>query len=429
MSNKSAKFGLFSIVLLGINSIIGSGIFGLPGTAYKFLGPVSVFALLFCMVLSVSIALCFAEAASYFDKDGGPFLYVKDAFGDFAGWLVGSMKVLISMIAWAAMAVFFATTLGSAFPSLANTFAKNLISGSLIIFLSVLNLLGLKTSKMVNNIITFGKLIPLIVFIIVGIFFIDPTNFSPFVVVSQGNSVSSAFASASIVLFYAFTGFESVAVAAKDMNDPKRNVPKALILVMAIVSLFYLLILIVSIGILGMNLNGASMPVALAFQQVLGDFGLWFITIGTAISVGGINMAASFLTPRSVVALSDQKMLPTIVSKENSKHAPYISIIIAMVLTLAMALSGTFSQLAQISVVSRFIQYIPTCLAVLVFRKKYPDQSGYRMPLGKIIPIFAILVSVVLLIAAGIEAPYKILFGLGGLIIVAPFYPLIKKIN
>lgn len=419
----SKKLGFWSIVLLGINSIIGSGIFGLPGEAYKMIGPASIVVLVFCTVLAVSIALCFAEAGSWFDENGGPYLYAKEAFGQFIGFEVGFMKWAIGMIAWAAMANFFAITISTVWPQAADPFTKNVIIGVVLIGLGIVNIMGVQASKVLNDIITIGKLVPLIFFIVVGIFFVKGGNFKPFVIVPSGEATTTAFVAAAISLFYAFTGFESLAVAAKEMKDPKKNVPKALVMVMFVVSVVYVLVLAISIGVLGEGLRGSANPVADAATKIMGPVGGYIITIGTIISVGGINIASSIFTPRSAKALVDQGLMPKSMGKTNKNEAPYIAIIVSVIGTLIIAWSGSFTILSQISVVSRFIQYIPTCLAVLIFRKKYSDKEiNFKIPGGAFVPIFAVIVSLILLIKAGIDSPMKIVWGLGGMIVVVPIY-------
>ncbi|EGT5401167.1 amino acid permease [Clostridioides difficile] len=426
---KGIKLGFWSIVLLGINAIIGSGIFGLPGDAYTDIGPASILVLVFCMLLAVSIALCFAEAGSWFDTDGGPYLYAKEVFGDFVGFEVGFMKWIVSMIAWATMANFFAVTLSSVWPQVAEPLIKNIIIGILVVGLGIINFMGMKQSKHLNNIMTIGKLLPIVLFIAVGLFFIKGSNFTPFVIIQKGQSASSAFVAVSITLFYAFTGFESLAVAAKDMENPKKNVPKALVMVMFVVSVIYMLILGISIGVLGNGLAGSATPVADAAIKMLGPIGGYIITIGTIVSVGGINIASSIFTPRSAAALVEQGLMPKSIRKTNKNGSPYIAIIVSVIGTLLIAWSGSFTTLSQISVVSRFIQYIPTCLAVLILRKKYAGKDvNFRIPGGAIIPIFAVIISILLLIKAGIDEPMKIVWGLGGMIIVVPIYFYMTKV-
>ena len=429
MGNKS-KLGLFSIVLLGINSIIGSGIFGLPGKAYKLMGPASMLVIIFCMLLSVSIALCFAEAGSWFKVNGGPYIYAKEAFGDFIGFEVGFMKWAISIIAWSAMANFFASTLAKVFPAVGHNPGRLLVTAAMLIGLAIMNLMGIKASKIVNNVVTIGKLVPLLLFVMIGIFFIKGGNFTPFTIIPEGQSFTGSFFAASLIIFYAYTGFESLAVAAEEMDNPEKNIPKALILVMIFVSVIYVLVMAISTGVLGGALAASDAPVADAAGVMFGGFGKAFILAGTIVSVGGINMAASFHTPRSGVALAEQGLLPAFVAKKNKHGAPAVAIIISVVLSLILAVTGSFSFLLQISVISRFLQYIPTCIAVLVFRKKYADrESSFRIPFGPVVPILATAVSIWLLYHAAIADPTKILIGFGGLVIGIPMYFIMKAVN
>lgn len=118
MDSQKEKFGFWSIVLLGINAIVGTGIFLLPNKAYSIIGSASLGVLLFDALLAGCIALCFAEVAEFFSRNGGPYLYAKHALGDFWGFEVGVLKWIVIMIAWAAMSVGFATALGAAFSAL-----------------------------------------------------------------------------------------------------------------------------------------------------------------------------------------------------------------------------------------------------------------------------------------------------------------------
>lgn len=419
------KIGFWSIVLLGINSIIGSGIFLLPNKAMNLIGPASLLVILFDMLLVVTIALCFAEAGGMFKKNGGPYVYAKEAFGDFIGFEVGFMKWAISIIAWATMAVGFTTALSKVWPTSQNPIIKNSLIIGILVGLGIINILGVNISKVLNNVITVGKLVPLVIFVAVGIFLIKGSNFTP--MFPNGVYQGGSFGAAALLIFYAFTGFESIAVAAEDMENPEKNIPKAIIVVMIIVSLFYLLIQAVSIGILGPELATSTTPIATASAKFLGSGGGILVTAGTLISIGGINIAASFITPRTAVALAEDGLLPKVMAKYNKKGTPYVAIIVTVALAIPVALSGSFTQLAAISVVSRFAQYVPTCLAILVLRKKRPDlTSSFRVPFGPVIPAIAVIVSIWLLTQSSME---KILWGLGGLILGVPIYLAMKKIN
>lgn len=422
MADKS-KLGLLSICLLGVNAIVGTGIFLLPGKAAKLVGVPSIGVILFDAVLVILIALCFAEAGGLFKKNGGPYVYAKEAFGEFVGFEVGFMKWAIMIIAWAAMAVGFPTALASVWPAAGEPFMRNIIAISLLLFLMIMNIAGVKISKIINNVITLGKLVPLVFFILLGIFFIKGDNFQPMQSV-EPLSVTS-FGAAALLIFYAFTGFESIAVAAEDMDNPEKNIPLAIVLVITGVSVFYILIQVVAIGILGDGLTASAAPVADASARFFGPVAKAVVTTGTLISIGGINVASSFLAPRSAAALADDGFLPKFVTKRNEKDVPVVAVILTTVLTALVCLTGTFTKLAAISVVSRFAQYIPTCLAILVFRKR-GMKGSFRIPGVYVVSLLAVGISLWLLYNSDWQ---KIVFGLGGLVVGAVFYLVMKVLK
>ncbi|ERL64249.1 APC family permease [Schleiferilactobacillus shenzhenensis] len=414
-----AQLGLFSIVLLGINGIIGSGIFLLPNQAAALMGTAGIFSLVFDAALVVTIALCFAQAATYYDEDGGPYLYAKDAFGGFVGFEVGFVTWAIQIIAEATMAVAFATALGATFPALHGLLAKNITVTVLLGLMALMNIAGVKVSKIVNNIVTLSKLIPLLLFVTIGIFFIRGGNFTP--LFPQGHYTPGHFGAAAVTMFYAFAGFERVVVAAGDMKDPQKNLPQALLIMVGIVLGFYLLIQTVCTGVLGATTLGHSTaPIQAAFARFAGGFGNALVAAGTLLSTAGFLVASSYVTPRSGVALAEHGMMPAAIAKRNGKNAPYVAILISISISVLIAWSGQFGYLAQISAVSRFAQYIPTCLAVLVFQHtRAAVPHAFRLPLGPVIPVVAIAVSVWLLCQV---TRLQLVLGLGALVVAIPFY-------
>ena len=428
------KLGFWSIVLLGINCIIGTGIFGLPNKAYAMIGDASVGVIIFDALLVISIALCFAEAAGRFKVNGGPYIYAKEAFGTFFGYEVGLMKWLMGIIGWATFAVFLGNRLALVFPAFDTSFGKMAIAISSIIFWSIINLMGVKSSKIVNNIVTLGKLIPLFLFIFAGIFLfgkVDPAALTETVNAAAAAPNGNTLVEAAILFFFAFTGFEAIGIAAGDMVNPQKNLPKAIIVVMLIVSTVYIAILLICMKVLGPSLAFSKAPVADAAGVLLGSAGKSFIMTGILVSIIGINMAGSYTSTKSGVALAETGLVPEFFLKTNSKGVHYNAVLASMIGTMILAMSGSFTVLASIGVIVRFIQYIPTCAAVLIFRKRDKENGikhdGFTIPFGPIIPIIALVVSVILLIKAGIASPHKIVYGLGGLVVVAPFYKFSKN--
>lgn len=421
-TDKKDKFGLWSIVLLGINSIIGTGIFLLPNRAYALMGPSSPLILLFDAFLAGCLALCFAEVAGFFSRNGGPYLYAKAAFGDFVGYEVGVLKLVVTIIAWAAMAVGFATALGAAFPFFAGDTMKNLIAAVLIGGLTIMNIAGVKISKILNNLMTISKLVPLCVFIAVGLFFVNGSNFTPFV---PTHMADGAFANAAITMFFAYTGFEAIAVAAEDFKDPKKDLPRGIILTMIIVTIIYMLVVGISIGILGPDLAVDKAPIQTAFGRAVGPVGAYFILLGTLFSMGGINLAESFIAPRACTSLAEDGMLPAFLNRRTSWGTPWASSVVVAILSILLAWSGSFTTLAAISAVSRFTQYLPTVLSVIVFRRKWKDRERtYKIPGGIFVPVVAFLTSLWMLSNA---KPMQLVWGLGGILVIAPYYLVYKK--
>jgi len=433
-----SKMGFWSMMLLGVNAIVGSGIFLLPNKAYAQVGVYSLYVIIFDAFLVLCMALCFAEASGMFKKNGAAYVYAKEAFGEFVGFEVGFMKWAIGIIAWAAMAAAFTQALSVVWEPAGHGATRTIIQVIMIGGLGIMNILGVRISALFNNIVTVAKLIPLILFVAVGIFFLDKANFATTAshVVQTATSATShlstglttaSFASAVLLMFYAFTGFEAIATASEDMENPQKNLPKVIVSVIIAVVIFYILILAVSIGTLGSSLAGSEAPIADAMKTFLGTWGRDLVLAGTIVSIGGITLASSFLTPRTGVALASNGILPKFIGKNGRFGTPTWAIAITSVLAIFLSLSGTFYFLAAISVISRFVQYLPTCVAVVVLRKKRPDlKSSFRIPFGPVIPAVAVIISFWLLYNSSM---YKILFGLGGLVVGAVLYFIMQYIN
>lgn len=420
---ESKKLGFWSIVLLGINGIIGSGIFLLPNKAMAIIGPASLLVMIFDMLLVLAITFCFAEASGLFKENGGAYIYAKEAFGDFIGYEVGFLSWATRIIAFSTMSVGFATALGGLIPSLNTVMMKNIIISVIFIVLAVINLLGIKLYEVIQNLATIAKILPFILFIGMGIFYIEPVNFTP--LVPNGVYTPGSFGAAAVMLFFAFTGFESLAVAAAEMENPQKNLPKATLITIFTVSAIYILLLACAIGIMGYELADTTAPVQAAFTRIAGAFGTTIVAAGTLISIGALCIASSFITPHSGLALAEQHMLPAFMAKRNRFGAPYWCIIVSTIVAMLIGYTGGFAFLASISVVSRFSQYIPTCLSIMVFRKKMPDAPRvFKIPFGPVIPVIALLVSFWLLAQA---KPQQLLIGFGAAIVALPFYFLVHR--
>jgi amino acid transporter len=404
------KLGLMSIILLGINSMIGSGIFLLPGQITSLVGSWSLFVYLFVASVALAIAWCFAKCSALFSRNGGPYLYARHAFGNFIGFEIGMMRWAVGIIAWASLAVGFITAIGTLWPAAQERDVRNILILSLIGGLGVLNVLDFRMMTIFNNIITIAKLIPLFFFVGVGVFYIQKSNF---ISVPFPELDSHSFGATALIIFYAFGGFESLVVAAGEMENPKKNVPIAVMSTITICGLLYFFIQLVAIGTLGSQLAVSTVPMSDVAELVLGSTGKLVITVAMLISIGGVNIASSFLTPRYGSALAEDGMIPEIIARKNRYGAPFIAILLTVFATSMIAMSGSFTQLVAISAVSRFAQHISTCLATLVF---YKNRLTFSIVLAPVVAIGAIFWLMW-------QAPlYQLASGFAALILSVPLY-------
>jgi len=325
--DESKKMGFWTVLLFGINSIIGSGIFLLPNEGMRLFGPASIFVLAFDAVLVLTIGLCFAEDSSLFDETGGAYVYAKAAFGNFVGYEVGFVTWTIRIIAEGTLYVGFATAMAGVFPQLNNPIAKDIIVTIMALSLMLVNLFGIKVASFLNNTVTISKLLPLVVFIAIGIWFIKGNNFTPMIPKSVANHGS--FAKAAMTMFFVFTGIESSVVAAGEMKNPKKDLPRVLIIVILAVAAFYILVQTVCIGVLGTSLSNSSTPIQDAFGAMVGNFGKYLVAAGTLMSIGGVGFSTSFITPRFGVAMAEHGMMPKFLTHKNRFGVPHNAIIIS----------------------------------------------------------------------------------------------------
>jgi amino acid transporter len=403
------------VIALGINGVIGQGIFLLPGLAVARLGPAAIAAVLVAGAISFLIALCFAEVGSRFTTTGGAYVYAREAFGDFVGFEVGWMTCCVAVIAWAALANGLTVVLGHFIPAVASGWLQPVTAIAVMAFLAGINLVGARQGALISTLSSVAKLIPLLLFVAVGFTQIDGALFEPFAPMGWGG-----LAETTLLVLYAFVGFETLVVPAGEMTNPRRNVPLAMLAVMTVVTLVYVSVLAVSIGTFP-GLAGHPTPVSAAALGVLGPIGGTLVAGGIVISVFGTNAGAALVSPRRFFAMADRGDLPRFLARVHPRTGvPWVSVLVTFALAAALTLTGTFKELATLSVVARFVQYIPTCLAAIVLRRRDTEEpQGFRLPFGPALPILTVGLCCWLLANT---APEKLLIGCGALAVGVPLY-------
>lgn len=337
-----------SIYFLGINGVIGSGAFLLPQTIYKDMNLMSVFVTI-CAALTVSmVALCYADLSSRFTGSGAAWLYSYHAFGRFTGYELGIYTWFLGCCTYAAEIVALLTILKTLSPVFSNHAVYYGIAIGIIVLFTIINLFGRTVVKLVDNLSSAAKMITILIFIIIGAFFIHKMNFTPVIPKAATLGVGpyfKHFGAAFSVVFYMFTGFSFI-------------------------------------------------PIAVAFQKAVGDWGYVLVIAGMLISVIGVAFAGSFNTPSLIASLANEHaMLPKWIGKKNKHDAAWVAILLSAIITMIL-ITQSYLFLVSCIVLASFIQYVPSILAVIKFKhtNEFPN-NGFKLPFGYVIPALALIIS------------------------------------
>ena len=385
---------LWDLVGLTINSIIGAGIFVLPAQAFGLIGSYSLIAFVVCAFVSVLIVLCFAEVSSRFTDTGGPYRYAHTAFGPAVGFQVGWLNWLARISAYATNCNLLVVYLSFFWPAANSGLRRMMVITILTVVITLINYIGVRNATFTSNFFVIAKLLPLIFFIAIGLFFLSPANFAlgaapPF----------ATFSTSVLLIVYAFTGFENASVPAGEIENPRRNLPIAIVVAIGIVTAFYLLIHAVCIGTLP-ELGKTQRPLAEAANLFLGPFGASLIAAGAITSVIG-NLNVNILSaPRIPFAMALRGELPQKLAAIHKRfHTPHLAILLTAVLELALTLSSTLISALTVSTIARLLAYAATCAALPRLRyKKDAPPALFVLPGGIVISIVAIALSLWLLL-------------------------------
>ena len=409
--NKKMKF--WSIVFLTINSVIGTGIFLSPGGVTKQAGSMAPFIYLCAAVFAAVLAVTFAAASKYVVKNGAAYSYAKAAFGANTGMFIGVTRYVSASIAWGVMA----TAVIKNALSILGMDSKNLVNVTvgflvLMLILFVINVKGTAFLTLISDLSTAGKVAALAITIVAGIVIIIITGENHITDVdmlknAEGGSLiptmdATMFVTAVISAFYAFTGFESVASGASDMENPEKNLPRAIPLAIGVIAAIYFGIVLVAMMINPVALVQSEEVVILA--AVFGNKIIrGIIIIGALISMFGINVASSFHAPRVCEAMAKDGVLPAFLGKRNSKDIPLNAFVLTAVLAIVVPMSFMYDMqgIMIISSIARFAQFIIVPLGVIVFfmgkQKEEIIDAKKNVITDVVLPIISVALTVLLL--------------------------------
>ncbi len=389
----------WDLVAITINGIIGAGIFGLPSKVYSLIGTYSLIAFVVCALVVALIILCFAEVSSRFEETGGPYLYAREAYAPAVAFEVGWLIWLARVTAFAANCNLLINYLGFFWLSATNPYWRAAVIVLVVTALAVINLLGIRQAAIVSNVFTVGKLVPIIIFIAAGLFFLNPAayEFGP-------RPATGAFSQSVLLLVYAFTGFEMATIPAGEVRDPQRNLPRALLIAILVVAILYIMIQVVCVGTLP-GLAQSQKPLADAGSQFLGVAGGAIISAGAIVSITG-NLNILLLSgSRLPFAMAEQKQLPEFIGSVHRRFfTPWVSILITAVIMLFLTLKSSFVAALTISTIARLFTYGATCLALPVFRaRRERSEALFRLPGGTVIAILSLLLIAWLLLNSTLQ--------------------------
>ena len=381
--------GFFGAAFIVLNSVIGAGIFALPGKIAVSAGMASPWLCLVVGILFLSIILTFAELASYYDQTGGPVLYARDAFGPLAGFSTGWLIFLARMTAFAANANVMAIYLASLSDVFASEFARMAIITLVTVGLTWANVLGVKDGVRTMGVFTFLKVIPLLLLVLLGLQHVTGATLVPadFQIDNIGGTT--------LLLIYAYVGFETVGVTAGETSKPRRTIPIALVRTLLLTGLLYFFIVLVYISVIPAA-DYANATLVDVGRNLAGPAGALVITFAAVFSIGG-NLASSILgAPRLLFSMAEQRLMPRWFGNVHKKYAtPDRAIIVMGAMALVLGLSSNFVDLAIGSSVVRLLGYIICIASLPVIRHNATvekSERAWRLRGGYAIPAVALLI-------------------------------------
>jgi basic amino acid/polyamine antiporter, APA family len=394
--------GRWDLTAIGVNQVIGGAIFLMPAQVAAQIGGWSPIAFVLMGLASMSVALCFAEVGSRFEGTGGPYLYTRAAFGRFAAFEVGWMQWFTRASSQAAIMAIIAVALGYYWPSMTAGWPRYLLFIALTATLAWINVRGIRQSAWLVNALTVGKLVPLMLFILVGLGFIRSSQLAAVSPITLQQASTAA-----LMLIFVFGGYDVVPVPAGEALDPRRHVPFALVMTIVVVTSVMTLTQIVAQSVLP-DLPAHKTPIADAAAVMLGSGGAFLVGAGSVLSMTGNNAGQVLSGSRMLFALAEHGELPAFFGRIHPRYrTPANAVVFTSAVALALAVSGSWEKIAIVSALARLVTYTGACAATLQLRRpEFRDRAKpatFTAPFGPVVPIIAIVVS--LAVVAGASRP------------------------
>lgn len=386
--------GRWGMVALAVNSIVGSGIFGLPSVVAGFVGGSSPIAVLLAGAAVAIVVACYAEVASQFRETGGHYLYVQRAFGRLAGLQVGWLNLLTRLTACAAAVNLFILSLGEFWPRADAPVPRLIVATVLVGALAAANYRGVTAGLRVSNVTAVAKLVPLLVICITGLGYLAVGPPSEPLPATGG---IDGWLKATLTLFFLYGGYEAAVYPLGEARHPRRDVAFALFAALIVVTLVYTVLQLVVVRTLPDPARSLR-PLADAAGAIMGRGGAVLVSSAAIVSVFGYLSANFLTTPRATFALAERGDFPRQFAAVHPRHrTPHVSVTAFALAIWAFALFGSFASNVTLSAVARLVCYAATCAAVPALRRKQPEADAFRLPGAAVLPALGVLICLALL--------------------------------
>jgi APA family basic amino acid/polyamine antiporter len=384
------NLNLLDATSVGIGAIIGAGIFVVLGVAIGYAGPAIVVSIIIAGVVASFTALSFAELGSAIPKEGGAYEFAFELISPSVGFVTGCLWLFAQIVAGAAISLGFASYFVTIFP----VFSLKAVAVVAALALTGLNLLGIKQSATVNNVLVIIKIAILSLFIGFGIFQIHPQNFSQL----SPNGLFGILQGAGFI-FFAYLGFGRIATLGEEVKNPERNLPLSVLIALIVSVAIYVLTGLTATGLQSYQILAQSgSPIAMA-AKATGNF-----TVVAAVSIGALIATTSVLLTnllglsRVAYAMARNDQLPKSIAKVSSRFGtPYVSILAMGALLTILAYALDLKQAAAITSFAILCTHLTVNLSAIKLRKKMPSPAKFRIPFFPLIPLLGLLSCTVLM--------------------------------
>jgi APA family basic amino acid/polyamine antiporter len=406
-SRLKPTLGLFDATAISVGAIIGAGIFVVTGIVAGLAGSALVFSMLIAAITALFTALSFAELTAWLPKEGSVYEFAYQLVSPFAGFLAGWMWMLSNTFAGAAVSLGFAYYLTTLFPILNIKW----VAAILCIAFTALNFLGIRQSAILNNFLVAAKLFILAFFVIFGLGYMNPTNFTPFAPFKIGVFYGAYY------IFFAYGGFARVAVVAEEVKDAERNVPRAILLSLIISTIFYIVVGVAAVGLVGASkLSSSNSPLTEAIGATGSAAAVYLVSAGGLLATASVLLTSILGVSRVAYAMARRKDLPQALSKLHPKYnTPYYSV---WIVGFLMALLVLFIDLAKVVAISTFAMLFYYAVANLSALRLKSQKRTYPL----VVPALGVSTCLALLFFILFVSPQTWDLGAAGLAAGAVYY-------